>query len=279
MAQLKIFKVSVLPAALEASALYFVQMPSNRFSIYLTDKDGLVIHRSPDSSDVSAVTMAIINNLLNQPGGIAGLDLDGNLIANVIASGIDGQNGDFKSDNDYVWKDIVATFGDISYVSSGNRPSYGSLWGNLRGLRFDRNTMEQVYVDFHIPHDYALGTMIYPHVHWCPSDNGGGSVRWGFEYYIARGHGQDAFPDTGSIIEVVQSFSSGNVRRHFVAEPAEGQGIPAGDIEPDAFIKMRIYRDGSNDSYNDWVHAWQADLHYQASCIGTRNRSPNFYTP
>lgn len=277
MAQLKIFKLTVLPAVLEPSALYFIKTTADRFSIYLTDKDGIVVHRSPDSSDISNIVFALINSLLNQPGGIAGLDLDGNLIADIIATGIDGQEGSLLSNEDYVWNDLISVFVETASVTSGNRPSMGPLWGNLRGLLFARNTMQQVYVDFHIPHDYAMGTMLYPHVHWTPTNDDAGTVRWGFEYYIAKGHAQEQFPLAGSIFYVDTVFSTGNARRHYVAEPPTGQGIPAAGIEPDTVIKMRIFRDGANDTYNTSVHAWQSDIHYQVARIGTRNRAPNFF--
>lgn len=280
MAQLKIFKVTALPAILEASAMYLIKTTADRFSIYLTDKDANVVHKSPDSADISTVCMALINSLLNQPGGIAGLDLDGNLIADIIANGIDGQDGNLQSNDDYVWNDLMAPFVDTSAVNSGNRPTYGSIMGNLRGLLFDRSTMQQVWVDFHIPHDIALGTKIYPHVHWCPVDNDAGTVRWGIEYYIAKGHGQQIFTNPVTIY-MNETFTSNNQWRHYVTECSDAQAILSTDIEPDSVIKCRVFRDASHslDTYNDRVHAWQADIHYQVARIGTRHKAPDFFNP
>lgn len=77
---MRIFKVNSKPTVLQPSALYMVSNASTKqLNIYMTDKDGGVIYRSIDSADISAVVTAIINALKDQPGGLAGLDLDGHV--------------------------------------------------------------------------------------------------------------------------------------------------------------------------------------------------------
>lgn len=178
---------------------------------------------------------------------------------------------------DYVWTDLEATF-VTTPTGKANNPSLGVIYGNFQGLIFSKDTMNQVWVDYHIDHDIALNTKLYPHVHWMPLSNAAGTVRWGFEYAIAKGHGQQAFSGSTTVY-VNQSFPSNSQYKHMVAEVSEIDAILSAKIEPDSFIKMRVFRDATHaiDTYNSNVHAWCCDLHYQVARIGTKNKSPNFY--
>ena len=89
MSTLKLRKVNSLPGTLEPSTLYLVKPSSgNTVAIFITDKTGAINYHTLDSTDVSQITMAIINSLINQPNGIAGLDDNGNISVNVDLSSI-----------------------------------------------------------------------------------------------------------------------------------------------------------------------------------------------
>lgn len=189
---------------------------------------------------------------------------------------IDGQNTPLQTNGRYVWKDEKASF-VVKAVGGKNNPTWGTLFSGFEGLIFPTAVMTQVWVDFHIDHDIALNTKVYPHVHWMPLTQESGTVRWCFQYVIAKGHGQSVFPTTSQTITVDHRFSAGSMRMHMVTEVPEIAAIVSSEIEPDSVIKMRVYRDGGFDTYRGGVHAWQADLHYQVARVGTVNRSPNFY--
>lgn len=192
-----------------------------------------------------------------------------------VLSTVDGQNGSLKSGDNYVWRDEKASF---TIKSTGNsNPTIGEYLPGFTGLIFSGTSMNQVWIDFHIDHDIALGTKIYPHVHWMPLTNTAGTVRWGFQYIIAKGHGQAAFPTESTTVYVNHAFTSGKQYFHMVTEVPEIDAILSSEVEPDSVIKMRIFRDAVNDSHNENIHAWQADLHYQVARIGTINKAPNFF--
>lgn len=275
MANLKLFKVESLPTILQPSSLYFVKASTSTFSLYLTDKLGEVSYRSPDSSDISAIVLALINALKGQPGGLASLDGSGNLVQSAnTALGIDGQNGILTSNGNNVWGAI-----DEFFMATGtgiNDPTRITLFNSIQGLRFRSNRLIQVWVDFQIPYDYAIGSVIYPVIHWMPTTTGAGVCRWGFEYSVARGHGQDVFPATTTNY-VNASITANNRWKNFTTEFT---AIPETNLEPGSTVKVRAFRDGANaaDTYASDVTAWKASLKYQKARIGTRNRTPNFYT-
>ena len=128
-------------------------------------------------------------------------------------------------------------------------------------------------MNFHINHDYALGTPIHLHAHWVNPGTNTGVVRWGFEYSIAKGHQQEVFP--ASNIVYVNQACTGQFF-HMVAEI--NPGITSASLEPDAMLMVRVFRDAANaaDTCTDAVALITADIHYQANRFATLNKAPNF---
>jgi hypothetical protein len=190
---------------------------------------------------------------------------------------VQGSNIYQNTSGNYGWRDLQAPF-TVRTTNSQNNPSWMVLFNGMQGLGFSANTMNQVWIDFHIDHDYAMGTNLYPHIHWCPTTNDSGVVRWGVEYTVAKGHQQQAFPAT-TLIYVEQTVQSNQQWVHFVAESSDLDSIAPTNVEPDTVIKIRFFRDAAhpNDTYPATVHAWQGDIHYQTARLSTINKSPNFF--
>ena len=266
-----------------AGSLYF-NTSSNKMKVLKSNGSWVAI----DGSAISAPEWAAI---LNKPTTLAGYQIETEVNSKIAAKTaftnlsvgneflIDGSAKiALETSGVYGWQDLVAPF-TVKAVVGSNNPNWGTLFNGLQGYTFDPTTMNQVWVDFHIVHDIALGTVLYPHVHWMPTTTGTGTVRWGFEYSVAKGHQQGAdsvFPATTTVY-VTQTISSASQWMHFVAEVSQADAIPATNIEPDSVIKMRVFRDATNDTYAGNVHAWQADIHYQVNTLSTKNKSPNFY--
>lgn len=275
--KIKFFKVNTLPSVTLPSSLYFIRDENTGLlSLYLTDINGSVSYRTHDNADIVSLIADYVQGLINQPNGIAGLDSEGNIINSLIAI-IDGQDTLIKHNGEFIWKDLIGEF-SIKNISGGNNPTWSTFFDNIQGLTFSSSTMNQVWVDFHIPHDYAMGTKVYPHIHFMPLTNNSGIVRWGIEYTVAKGHGQGTFPSTTTIY-LLQTVPSNSRYKHFIIETDDTDAISSLNLEPDSFIRTRIFRDASHsqDTLNGTVNAWQCDIHYQAERIGTMNRKPNFF--
>lgn len=188
----------------------------------------------------------------------------------------DGQNTPTMTSGDYVWKDEKAPF-VIKSTTGVNNPSWEEYIPGFEGIVFSGTTMNQVWVDFHFDHDIALNTKVYPHIHWMPLTTNTGIVRWGFQYIMAKGHGQSKFPITSSTVYLDHEVTVNDQYRHIVTETPDNLALLSNEIEPDTVIKFRIFRDGGVDTHNGKVHAWQADLHHQIARTGTKNRAPNFF--
>lgn len=192
---------------------------------------------------------------------------------------------------DWPWHDLK---GPIAIRGTGGTsPNFNVLTGGVREFQFDAN--DEVFLLLHIPHDYAKGTHVYVHFHWCQNatqSNGaasgtvtGGTVTWGCEVSYAKGHEQAAFAAT--VTTTVQQACTTTTLWHHIAEvqlsaasPTASQ-LDSDDLEPDGLCSMRLYL-ASNDitvasGQKPAPFLLECDLHYQSTNIGTKSKAPNFY--
>ena len=188
-----------------------------------------------------------------------------------------------NDDQTYAWHDLHSTI--HTDPDSLNKPSFVTYRGSIKGRAFTEN--DEAFIEFHLPHDYVMGSEIFIHAHW--SHNSalvtGGSVTWGFELVYAKGHDQDAF-DAPVIVSVAQAAST-TAYQHMVAETAMTSvsggltTLPVGDIEPDGVIMCRVYLDSNDLTVSaggipePFLHF--VDLHYQSTNVGTKNKAPSFW--
>lgn len=179
----------------------------------------------------------------------------------------------------YGWRDLTAAF--VVRGTGLNNPTWGTFRNGIAGYLFSPSTMKEVWSNFHIDHDYAMGTVVFPHIHWAPNTTSTGTVRWGVEYTVAKGHQQGADSTFGATTTVYinQTVSTPSQYQHFVAEVSLADAIPATLLEPDSVIMVRFFRDAANaaDTFPDDVFGFFGDLHYQSNRFSTVNKAPNFF--
>ncbi len=192
---------------------------------------------------------------------------------------LDGNFNDLATRTNAGWADIVSEL----YIRGGPAsPTVTVFKGGIYLYEFMPADTLEVFANFHIPHTWKAGTMVYPHVHFVTTSNATGVVRWGFEYTLARRHdstGQVTFGATQTI-SVDFTIPSNSADKHFVCEAPNLGGIPGTNLEVDAMILMRIYREGShvNDTFADSVWGITADCHIEIDRAATPNRAPDFYS-
>jgi len=143
------------------------------------------------------------------------------------------------------WKDML---GNVRILSPGaNDPTFAVFRNNLKVFSFSNATMNEVFLFFHMPHDYVLGSDIFIHTHWGQNvvDTGGagatpGDVKWQFEVSYSKGHNQAAFP--ASVTSSFTATASSTQYHHLLSEiqlsaasPSASQ-IDSDDLEPDGKI-------------------------------------------
>lgn len=199
-------------------------------------------------------------------------------LVDIRTGNIDGQNVTLKVDNeDFGWHDIVAP---IAIRGGGvNNPAWVQFRDGIFAYEFQSGRSNEFWASYHLNHDYAMGTAIFPHVHWSPRTAQTGTVRWVLEYTVAKGHQQatgSVFGPTQTII-IDHTISQPSQYMHFVTEVPEAQGLVSALFEPDTVILVRWFRDGNADTYPASVCAFTTDIHYQVARASTKNRAPDFF--
>lgn len=180
---------------------------------------------------------------------------------------------------DWGWHDLLST---IRLDGGVGDPTYVTYQGNIHQAQFDVDN--HVDIEFHMPHDYAMGTDLYIHAHWSHNNANvtGGSITGTFEATYAKGHNQMSFV-TPIVVTVVQDASL--IRyQHMIAEgqlsaPGGAGGLlKTEDIEVDGLILAQIKLTGNtmDGGAKPFLHA--VDIHYQSTGLPTKQKAPDFWT-
>lgn len=179
----------------------------------------------------------------------------------------------------YGWYDLLSP----TVVYSGaatNKPVFNVLVGSVKDYQFILN--DESSHEFHMPHDYLLGSDMYIHVHWTHNSSSvtTGSVTWQFDATYARGYSRGIF-NTPIVITVDQNAPT-TALTHMIAETKLSAIAGAGGLldtnllEPDGIIKLRLKLIANTCGANPFVHF--CDAHYQTTGLPTKNRNYDFYT-
>jgi len=179
-----------------------------------------------------------------------------------------------SSAQDIGWKDNVVPF--TLAIKGASAPSEATDSNGFVRLAFSDGN--EVFIDYHVNHDYARGTSAYIHIHWMPTTTMtlGETVIWNISYIIAKGHQQGESLLATPVSFTITHISDGTevAGEHMVTECSD---IDAFDlIEPDTVVSIKVQR--GTDTYGSNVYGLMADLHYQADRDSTLNKAPDFYT-
>lgn len=187
------------------------------------------------------------------------------------------------------WHDLL---GSITVRTIGvNDPTFAVYRGSIRQFQFSNAVMNEVFTEFHIPHDYLPGSDIFIHAHWSQIvvDSGGpagvpGDIKWSFDVSYAKGHNQAAFiaPVTPTVVQT----ASGTQYQHMIAEVQLSAAAPSAsqldsdNLEVDGVILVRGWRNPADaaDTLNQQPFLHFIGIHYQTTNIGTKQKAPDFYT-
>lgn len=221
-------------------------------------------------SNITSIVSRDHNNLTNIQGGTSAeyyhLTSNQNDVMKYINGGSPGEG----------WNDVTNDFA-AAKVTGASQPTWAAFRSGIYAYSFSASAMNEAWVNFHITHDYKSGTTVYPHIHWSTTGTNTGTVRFGIEYSVAKGHNQGAFPASTTVY--IEQAASGTAYQHMIAEVSDGDSFST-NIEPDSLVITRIFRDAAhaNDTCTDAVFILFADIHYKSNRFNTKNKVPNFYT-
>jgi len=192
----------------------------------------------------------------------------------------------------FPWRDII---GQITPRLGGSAaPALASFRGtNVLEYTFAGTpTADKIdNITFHIPHDYVAGTDIYLHLHWGHNGTnitGSFVINWYFTY--CKGHNQ-----TGQTFTAEKNYTqtisglSGTTHpqwRQYIDEfqlsvsTGDTTHLVTNDLEPDGLVIVSLTTTTIptiTGGATNLPFIFMADIHYQSTSIGTKQKSPNFY--
>jgi hypothetical protein len=187
----------------------------------------------------------------------------------------------------FPWFDLI---GEIYPKTSGaGTPTLATFrGGQVQTYAWTTNDIGDVI--WHIPHDYVPNSDIFIHIHWAHNGTAiSGNLVVNYHFTYAKGHGQAIFPAEKNITQTISTPNIATIPRysHRIDEvqmsavsPAANQ-IDSNDIEPDGIILLRMITTTiptiTGGSPNE-PYIFFCDIHYQSTGIGTKQKSPDFWT-
>lgn len=155
----------------------------------------------------------------------------------------------------------------------GNPAELATFVGGTVAYKFVPDAESEVFINWDVPFNWAVGTDLYAAVHWSPAaSTNTGNVRWGFEFVSAAVN--DTFPTSTSFFYVL-SGSSGTAWKHIqsVSDPYSGAYASI-----NTRFLIRMFRDGANaaDTFPDDAYLVGVDFYYKVNKFGTPSYTPPY---
>lgn len=212
------------------------------------------------------------------------IDSTGSTYGEILAADGNG-SGDFGQ---LVWKDITGVFRPDSGVAA---PSVALFRGTaIDGYLYAAG--DSADWTFHVPHDWAVGTDMYLHVHYGHNGTGiSGTTVWSVEAMASNRSAAAPFSTFSTPINTtIPNSATVNITNypqycHVVEEVQLSASIATAALLDRSLISV----DGIIVAHvglttaptvtggSSGLFLWQVDLHYQAKYHGTKNKAPDFY--
>lgn len=186
----------------------------------------------------------------------------------------------------FPWQDLPGILRPDPIGASS--PTLAAVRGGLT-REFFYSANDKMDMDFHIPHDYVAGSDLFLHIHW--GHNGtaiSGNFVVTFTYTYAKGHNQAIFPAEKAVVMTYATVNIATTPRYIhrideIQLSSNGGSATLQDtalIEPDGVFLVNmtvttiptITGGTTNEPF-----VCYADMHYQSTNIGTKQKAPNFY--
>jgi hypothetical protein len=169
------------------------------------------------------------------------------------------------------WEDLRFPVNAVRKNAGTSKPDDVSHIGNTICLGFDNVASEGVTFSAQMSHTWLQGSSIRPHVHWSPTDDSDGSVRWQLEYSWANING--TFP-TVATVGITDAAASQWAHQIAFLPTLDGTGKTYSSM-----LMLKLVRNVSHadDDYAADAGFLEFDFHYEVDSMGSEE--PGAKTP
>lgn len=157
--------------------------------------------------------------------------------------------------------------GGISLGKGASAPDLVSIGAtSIRTYAFDGNAItEELEGCMEVPHSYKEGTDLVFHVHWMPTTNAAGNVKWQLEYEWENFGGTFGGSTTISVVDAAGGTAWVEQRVNIGTISGSGKTIGS------QFV-FRLFRDPTDgsDTYGDDAAILTVGFHYERNTLGSR---------
>lgn len=171
-----------------------------------------------------------------------------------------------------VWNDMMMPLDGVN--NGANAAVYASFGtsGVLKVRTFadaSGASIDDMYVNIELPHDWEEGTVVYPHLHWCPMDQTAGTIVVQANYGLTH-QGISAAPEEGTL-EFHGTCGVGEMWYNKFANSTASLDLTGYDIGSQ--IIFRLFRDGNHasDNYAGAVGLFTLGIHYECDSDGSKS--------
>jgi hypothetical protein len=162
-----------------------------------------------------------------------------------------------------VWTDLVFPVNTLKTVGQADKPDF--IPANI-SLSFPEDTTEMVGIIVQMPHQWAPGTTIFPHVHWRQTENQ--NVDWRIAY---------KWWNIGDLEPTGYSYCVISTRTQVYQAGTQHQlstntnGISGLGKTLSSILMIKLYRKSDNSTGEQQL--LQFDIHYMINKLGSRTET------
>lgn len=173
----------------------------------------------------------------------------------------------------YGWKDLLSSA--TARATGPLAPPYNAFRTNGTDIvyAYEMDTTSRILTgQSHVPHDWAIGTKVYIHIHWGATVASTSSTTFRTSWSYAPGYGIGAFSAPAGV-DVTQAHC--NIQYgHNIAEFSDAQAILPNNFETDGLLLWTVKATTIPAAYNPFV--FMIDMHYQTDGRETNERNRSF---
>ena len=194
-------------------------------------------------------------------------------------SELDGNFVDLAARTSLSWSQIGAE--PTVREGNPNSPQLSNFRDGLYEYVYIPGALNEAYLNFDVPYDYAVGTDLTLGVHWSPGSSvSTGTVRFGLEFIYAWSGAPGANTTFGpsQTVYVDCTQATGTAYASYINFNAPADNFPAAMVQQNMRFLVRFFRDGLSvvDTFPDPIFVIGVDFFYQIDRFGTATKSPPF---
>jgi hypothetical protein len=160
-----------------------------------------------------------------------------------------------------VWEDLAMPL-TSSRRGSNNLPDFDET--NV-GYLFPKNdTTEILYIIVQMPHQWKLGSTIYPHVHWCQGNSSNATFNIDYKWLDFAGSTTASFT-TYAMGTTESAYVAGSTMHQLSSNPTGISGSSISNIS--SLFLVKLYR--NDNTYPGDALTYQFDVHYEIDSLGS----------